>query len=70
MLQEHEDYTTPVGFASEPAAERKRWIGRIVLVLFVLALGWMLFNRVINPQGENDRAPIYNESEDPLPGPI
>jgi hypothetical protein len=45
----HEEYTTPVGFAREPAKERKRWIGRIFLALLVAGLAYVLFTRVISP---------------------
>jgi len=45
----HEEYTTPVGFAREPAKERKRWIGRIFLALLIAGLAYVLFTRVISP---------------------
>jgi hypothetical protein len=44
-----EEYITPVGFAREPAKERRRWWGRIFLALLVAALVYVLFTRVINP---------------------
>jgi hypothetical protein len=45
----HEEYITPVGFAREPAKERKRWIGRIFLALLIAALAYVLVTRVISP---------------------
>jgi len=49
MALPHEEYITPVGFAREPAKERRRWIGRIFLALLIAALAYVLFTRVINP---------------------
>lgn len=62
-----EQYFGPVGFAKEPAEERRRWIGRILLAALIVFIGWLLVNRVLNPPEEgNPRVPI----EQPiLPGP-
>ena len=49
MTLPREEYITPVGFAREPAKERRRWWGRIFLALLVAALVYVLFTRVINP---------------------
>ena len=62
-----EDYVPPVGFATEPTDERRRWIGRIVLVFFVIILMWVLVNRVVSP--EDTQAPEPGTTEVPLPGP-
>lgn len=62
-----EGYIPPVGFASEPSNDRRRWIGRILLALFVFALGWMVFTRVLpNP---TDERPVDSQTEQPLPAP-
>jgi hypothetical protein len=45
----HEEYITPVGFAREPAKERRRWWGRLFLAILVAGLVYVLFTRVINP---------------------
>lgn len=53
-----EEYVSPVGFAKEPAEERRRWIGRIFLVLLLAFLGWIVWARIVNPQDEgNSRLP-------------
>lgn len=52
-----EEYIAPVGFAREPVAERRRWIGRIFLLVIVVALTWLLWNRVIHP---SDSGPTPN----------
>jgi hypothetical protein len=49
MALPREEYITPVGFAREPAKERRRWIGRFFLALLVIALAYILVARVINP---------------------
>ena len=64
MIPGREDYIPPVDFASEPADLRRRWIGRIILVLFVIGLLLMLWFKVLNP---SDTSQVPN---DPLlPGP-
>ena len=62
-----EEYLPPVGFAKEPAEERRRWIGRVLLAALLVFIGWLAFERVINPPEEgNPRVPV----EQPiLPGP-
>jgi hypothetical protein len=49
MSLPREDYIPPVGFAREPAKERRRWLGRILLAILVAGLLFILFNRVISP---------------------
>ena len=68
MLSDREDYTRPVGFAREPAAERRRWVARVVLALFVALIGWLLVNRVINPP--EDSGPPIPTTSPVLPGPV
>ena len=48
-----EEYVSPVGFAKEPAEERRRWVGRIFLIALVLFIGWLLVNRVLNPPADD-----------------
>jgi hypothetical protein len=56
-----EEYITPVGFAREPAKERRRWIGRFLLALLIAGLAYILVNRVINPPAEqNTPAPTQS----------
>lgn len=53
-----EEYVSPVGFATEPAEERRRWIGRIFLALLIAGLLWIVAFRIISPQEEgNPRLP-------------
>ncbi len=66
MLEEREDYVSPVGFATEPAGQRWKWIGRAMLALLVAGIAWLMINRVLTPPP--DGAPVVNEST--LPGPI
>jgi hypothetical protein len=44
-----EEYVSPVGFAKEPFEERRRWIGRILLLILVVFIAWLLIYRVFNP---------------------
>jgi hypothetical protein len=60
-----EEYVTPVGFAKEPAEERRRWIGRIFLILLVGFLGWLVLARIISPP--DDGNPTIPTEQ--LPGP-
>ena len=68
MALAREDYTRPVGFAREPAMERRRWVSRIVLAAFVALIGWLLINRVISPPDDQPRRVTPTESS--LPGPV
>ena len=63
-----EEYLSPVGFAKEPAEERRRWIGRILLAALLFFIVWLLFQRVINPP-EDPRLPVPQQEEPILPGP-
>lgn len=67
MLQEHEDYLAPVGFATEPAGQRTKWFGRILLALLVAGIGWILVNRVVSP---SDTTTNPTTELPTLPGPI
>jgi len=53
VLPGREEYVPPVGFAREPRVEHRRWVARIVLIAFVLALGWVLLTRVVQTQDDN-----------------
>ena len=61
-----EEYVSPVGSAKEPSEERRRWIGRIFLIVLVLFLVWLAWTRIINPPEETNPR-IGTEQE--LPGP-
>lgn len=64
MAPNREDFVTPVGFATEPARERRRWIGRIFLALVLIALGYLLINRVFKAP---DDGPSPTSFESTLP---
>ena len=66
MLQEREEYLSPVGFATEPAGQRWKWLGRAVLALLVAGIGWLLINRVLTPP--SDSTPVTPTEQ--LPGPV
>lgn len=61
-----EEYVPPVGFAREPRAERRRWIGRIMLFLLVIFLAWLLKYGVLTPRDQPSR-PVPQET---LPAPV
>jgi hypothetical protein len=62
-----EEYLPPPGFAKEPAEERRRWIGRILLAALLVFIGWLALERVINPPEDS---PGPTQQEEPiLPGP-
>ncbi len=61
MDRRREEYVTPVGFAREPAKERRRWIGRFFLGLLVIGLILLVWTRVIQPP-EDSNSPIQRES--------
>lgn len=67
MSRLDEGYLPPVGFASEPSTDRRRWIGRVLLAILVLFLCWMLVTRVINTP---DEQPSTGTTEGPLPDPF
>jgi uncharacterized membrane protein len=66
-----EEYVSPVGFAKEPSEERRRWIGRIFLILLVVFVVWLFLYRVLNPADEGN--PVLNggpqQQETVLPAP-
>jgi hypothetical protein len=53
-----EEHVSPVGFAKEPSEERRRWIGRIFLILLVAFVAWLFLYRVLNPA--DDGNPVLN----------
>jgi hypothetical protein len=61
-----EEYFGPVGFAKEPAEERKRWFGRILTLLFIVAIVLLFYYRVLTPPS-SDSPQIPTQTE--LPGP-
>ncbi len=63
-----EEYFGPVGFAKEPAEERKRWVGRIFTLALIVFLLWMFFTKVVRPPTDNPglNTPPVQET---LPGP-
>lgn len=65
MLQEHEGYLSPVGFATEPAGQRWKWVGRLALALLVGGIAWLLINRVLTPPSDTPTTPTEQ-----LPGPV
>jgi hypothetical protein len=62
-----EDYTTPVGFASEPSERRKSWKARIVTAALLVFIVWLAWTKVINPPDDQGIRPPTQQSE--LPGP-
>lgn len=63
-----DEYFGPVGFAKEPAEERKRWFGRILTLIFVILIGLLFYYRVYQaPTGTNPSVPSNVQTE--LPGP-
>lgn len=50
-----EEYVSPVGFAKEPYEERRRWIGRILLLVLVLFIAWLFLYRVWSPFDSGNR---------------
>ncbi len=64
-----EQYVSPVGFAKEPAEERRRWIGRIFLLALVVALAWLIWYGVITPPGGEEPGLTPQNEQPVLPGP-
>ena len=62
-----EEYVGVVGFGREPSVERRRWLGRFILLLFVLLLVWLFWTRVINPPSDSGPGPVRNENIIPNP---
>jgi hypothetical protein len=62
-----EEYFSPIGFAKEPGEERRRWIGRVVMLAFVIFLVWLFVTHVISPPNDNPTVPSTQAST--LPGP-
>jgi hypothetical protein len=52
-----EEFTSPVGFAKEPSEERRRWVGRVLLIALVIFVGWLFVYRVLNPADESPVLP-------------
>jgi hypothetical protein len=67
-MPSREEYTTPVGFAREPAQQRRHWFGRLVLAAFIVLLGYLLLNGVLRAPDETSPPPSTGESL--LPGPL
>lgn len=65
-----EDYFGPVGFAKEPSEERKRWISRVILALFLVGIAWLFWFRVVNPQQSGDPGIRIRPTQSNLPGPL
>lgn len=66
-MPSREEYIAPVGFAREPAQQRRHWLGRIVLAGFIGLLGYLLVNGVFSaPDDTQPSEPIQSE----LPGPL
>ena len=65
-----EEYVSPVGFAKEPSEERRRWIGRILLLALLVFVVWLLLYRVFNPfnQGDPGLIPPQQQQQTILPG--
>jgi hypothetical protein len=60
-----EEYNAPVGFAKEPSEERRRWFGRILLILLVVFVVWLLVYRVLNPA--DDTSPVLpQQTQEPI----
>jgi hypothetical protein len=56
-----EQYVTPVGFAKEPTEVRRRWIGRILLLILIVFIGYVFFTKVIHPPEDNPRLPAPSQ---------
>lgn len=65
MLEQRESYISPVGFATEPAGQWRKWAGRLMVFVLVLGIGWMLVNRVVRTSDDQPSMPVPE-----LPGPI
>ena len=65
-----EEYVSPVGFAKEPSEERRRWIGRILLLALLIFVVWLLLYRVFNPFDQGDPGLISPQQQQQtlLPG--
>lgn len=64
-----EEYTSPVGFASEPAEQRKHWVARIITALLLVFIVWLAVTKVFtSPTDPSFRNPAPVESS--LPGPV
>lgn len=62
-----EDYTGPVGFATESAERRRNWIGRILTAALLIFIVWLAWTRVINaPDDPTFQRPTGQQST--LPG--
>ena len=64
-----EEYTSPVGFAKEPSEERRRWIGRIILILLIVFVLWLFVYRVLSPSQDTGNPTIPGGQTTVLPAP-
>jgi len=64
-----EEYVSPVGFAKEPSEERRRWIGRIFLIMLLAFVVWLFLYRVLSPNQDSEN-PTLNPgtSQTVIPG--
>jgi hypothetical protein len=65
-VDRREQYIPPVGFAREPARERRRWISRIIIMFLVVLLAWLLIYRVIHAPSDSQNVPLQQQTA--LPG--
>jgi len=63
-----EEYVSPVGFAKEPSEERRRWIGRILLLALLVFVAWLVVFRVISPFDSGNPSLTPQQQETILPG--
>ena len=64
-----EEYSGPVGFASEPSERRRNGIARIITAGLLIFILWLAWTKVINPpQDPTFRQPTSERST--IPGPL
>jgi hypothetical protein len=64
-----EEYVSPVGFAKEPSEERRRWIGRLLLVVLLAFVVWLLLYRVFSPFSDENPGLGNQQQQTVLPAP-